>query len=136
MIYKYYLSDCFQDIKDNYNIIILVNSTKYNFIIYVAYLSPNNEHNNKISELIKKKLLLLRKRYNYLKPILFGDLNTNIDEIDVKLKNKIELYGFKIWYNKNNYTKSQIVKNIEKNRILIILLHMVVIMNILIYWIF
>ena len=44
-------------------------------------------------------------------------------ESALRLKNKIELYGFKIWYNKNNYTKSQIVKNVKKNRILIILLH-------------
>jgi len=35
-------------------------------------------------------------------------------KIDVKLKNKIEQYGFKIWYDKNNFTTSQIVKNEEK----------------------
>ena len=38
---------------------------------------------------------MLRKRYNNLKLILFGDLNINIDEIDIKLKNKIEPYGLK-----------------------------------------
>ena len=86
IIYKniYYLNYCFMDIEDNYNIIRLVNTTKYIFIIYVTYLSPNNEHNNKISELIEK-LLLLRKRYNNLKLILFGDLNINIDEIHMAL---------------------------------------------------
>ena len=115
IIYKniYYLNDCFKDIEDNYNIIRLVNTTKYKFIIYVTYLPPNEEHNNKISELIEK-LLLLKKRYNNLRLILFGDLNINKDEIDIKLKNKIEPYGFKIWYNKNSYTRSQIVKNKEK----------------------
>ena len=70
----------------------------------------------KISELIEK-LLLLQKRDNNLKSILFGDLNINKDEIDIKLKNKIEPYGFKIWYNKNNYTRNQIIKNEEKNHI-------------------
>ena len=115
IIYKniYYLNDCFKDIEDNYNIIRLVNTTKYKFIIYVTYLPPNEEHNNKISELIEK-LLLIQRRYNNLKLILFGDLNINKDEIDIKLKNKIEKYGFKIWYNKNSYTRSQIVKNEEK----------------------
>ena len=56
IIYKiiYYLNDCFKDIEDNYNIIRLVNTTKYKFIIYVTYLPPNEEHNNKISELIEK----------------------------------------------------------------------------------
>ena len=39
---------------------------------------------------------MLRKRYNNLKLILFGDLNINIDEIDIKLKNKIEPYGLKL----------------------------------------
>ena len=60
IIYKnmYYLNDCFKDIDDNYNIIRLVGARKYNFIIYVTYLPPNNEHNNKISELIEKLLLL------------------------------------------------------------------------------
>ena len=102
IIYKniYYLNDSFKHIENNYNIIRLVNTTKYNFIIYFAYLSSNDEHNNKISELIEKKLLLSRKRYSGLKLILFCDLNINIDEIDVKLKYKIETYGFKIWYNK------------------------------------
>jgi len=57
----------------------LINATKYNFIIFLTYLPPNNEHNNKISELIEK-LLLLRKRYNNLKLILFSDLNININE--------------------------------------------------------
>ena len=68
IIYKniYYLNDCFKDIEDNYNIIRLVNTTKYNFIIYVTYLPPNNKHNNKISELIEK-LFLLQKRYNNFK---------------------------------------------------------------------
>ena len=61
-----------------------------------------------------EKLLLLKKRYNNLRLILFGDLNINKDEIDTKLKNKIEPYGFKIWFNKNNYTRSQIVNNEEK----------------------
>ena len=114
-IYKniYYLNDFFKDIEDNYNIIRLVKTTKYNFIIYVTYLPPNNEHNNKISELIEK-LLVLQKRYNNLRLILFGDLNINKDEIDIKQKNKIEPYGFKIWFNKNNYTRSQIDKNEEK----------------------
>ena len=44
IIYKniYYLNDSFKDIEDNYNIIRLVNTTKYKFIIYVIYL-PTNE---------------------------------------------------------------------------------------------
>ena len=54
----YFLNDCFKDIEDNYNIIRLVNTTKYKFIIYVTYLPPNEEHNNKISELIEKLLLI------------------------------------------------------------------------------
>ena len=59
IIYKniYYLNDCFKDIEDNYNIIRLANTTKYNFIIYVTNLPPNIEHNYKISELIEKLLL-------------------------------------------------------------------------------
>ena len=115
IIYKniYYLNDCFKDIEDNYNIIRLVNTTKYKFIIYVTYLPPNEEHNNKISELIEK-LLLIQRRYNNLKLILFGDLNINKDETDIKIKSKIEKYGFKIWYNKNSYTRSQIVKIEQK----------------------
>jgi hypothetical protein len=51
----------------------------------------------------------------------------NIDELNIKEKNKIEPYEFKIWYNKNYYTRSQIVKN-EEN----ILLYMVFILDILI----
>ena len=75
IIYKniYYLNDCFKDIEDNYNIIRLVNTTKYKIIIYVTYLPQNEEHNNKISELIEK-LLLIQRRYNNLRLILCGDL--------------------------------------------------------------
>ena len=61
-----------------------------------------------------KNYYYYKKRYNNLRLILFGDLNINLDEIDIKLKNKIDQYGFKIWYNKNSYTRSQIVKNEEK----------------------
>ena len=38
-----------------------------------------------MSELIEK-LLLLQKRYNNLKLILFVDLNINIDQIDCQIK--------------------------------------------------
>ena len=111
IIYRniYFLNDVFNDIEDDYNIIRLVNSKINKFIIFVAYIPPNEEHNNRLSLLIEK-LLLLKRRYNNLKLVLFGDLNINLIDIDYKLKNKIEPFGFKIWYKKREYTRIQNVK--------------------------
>ena len=58
--------------------------------------------------------MLLKRRYNNLKLVLFGDLNINLEDIDDKLKDKIEPFGFKIWYKKREYTRIQKVKDIEK----------------------
>ena len=85
----------------DYNIKRLVNSKTNKFIIYETYISPNQEHDNRLSLLIEK-LLLLKRRYNNLRLVLFGDLNINLDDIDIKLKNKIEQFGFKVWFKKKN----------------------------------
>ena len=58
--------------------------------------------------------MLLKRRYNNLKLVLFGDLNINLEDIDDKLKDKIEPFGFKIWYKKREYTRIQNIKNVEK----------------------
>jgi len=115
IIYKniYFLNDVFNDIEDDYNIIRLVNSKINKFIIFVTYIPPNEEHDNRLSLLIEK-LMLLKRRYNNLKLVLFGDLNINLEDIDDKLKDKIEPFGFKIWYKKREYTRIQKVKDIEK----------------------
>ena len=68
--------------------------------------------------------MLLKRRYNNLKLVLFGDLNINLEDLEYKLKNKIESFGFKIQFKKSEYTRIQKVKNVEKNHIQIILLHM------------
>ena len=49
--------------------------------------------------------------------ILFGDLNVDAKDIDKKIYNKIKSFGFNIYYNKNEFTRNQIVNNIEKNHI-------------------
>jgi hypothetical protein len=76
IIYRniYFLNDVFNDIEDDYNIIRLVNSKINKFIIFVTYIPPNEEHDNRLSLLIEKLMLLIR-RYNNLKLVLFGDLN-------------------------------------------------------------
>ena len=99
--------------EDDYNIIRLVNSKTNKFIIFVTYLPPNQEHDNRLSTLIEK-LMSFKRRYNNLRLILFGDLNINLDDIDIKIKNKIEPFGFKIWFKNEEYTRIQIVKNNEK----------------------
>ena len=109
----FFLNDIFNEIEDDSNIIRLVNSKTNKFIIYATYIPPNQEHDNRLSLLIEK-LILLKRRYNNLRLVLFGDLNINLADIDIKLKNKIELFGFKILFKKKEYTRMKIVKNIEK----------------------
>ena len=82
IIYRniYFLNDVFSDIEDDYNIIRLVNSKMNKFIIFVTYIPPNEEHDNRLSLLIEK-LILLKRRYNNLKLVLFGDLNINLEDL-------------------------------------------------------
>ena len=49
--------------------------------------------------------MLLKKRYNNLRLVSFGDLNINIEDIDNKVKNKIKPFGFKIWFKRKEYTR-------------------------------
>jgi len=115
MIYRnlYFLNDVFNDIEDDYNIIRLVNSKINKFIIFVTYIPPNEEHDNRLSLLIEK-LMLLKRRYNNLKLVVIGYLNINSEDLDYKLKNKIEPFRFKICYKKREYTRIQKVKDVEK----------------------
>ena len=93
------------DIEDNYNMIRMVNTNKGNLIIYCVYIPPGEEHNKRTNELIEK-LLLLKRNYKSLSLILFGDLNIKREKIQEKIIDKLEPYGFKVWYKKedNIYT--------------------------------
>ena len=93
----------------------MANTKGGNFIIYSTYLPPNNEHSYRLQELIDR-LILLRRKYNNLTLVLFGDLNMSREEVKDKLSTEIEPLGFKIWYknNKNEYTREQSVKGIIK----------------------
>ena len=104
----YYLNKSFKDLEDNYNMIKMVNTDKGNLIIYCAYIPPGEEHNKRVNELIEK-LILLKRNYNSLSLILFGDLNIKREKIEEKLENKIKEYGFKVWYkkDKDEYTHEQ-----------------------------
>jgi len=86
----------------------MVNTDKGNLIIYCVYIPPGEEHKKRVNELIEK-LMLLKRNYNSLSLILFGDLNIKREKIEEKLENKISQYGFKIWYKKekDEYTHEQ-----------------------------
>ena len=58
--------------------------------------------------------MLLKRRYNNLKLVVIGYLNINSEDLDYKLKNKIEPFRFKICYKKREYTRIQKVKDVEK----------------------
>ena len=72
------------------------------------YIYPGEEKNKRVNELIEK-LILLKRNYNSLSLILFGDLNIKREKIEEKLENKISQYGFKVWYKKekDEYTHEQ-----------------------------
>ena len=108
----YYLNKSFSDIEDNYNMIRMVNTNKGNLIIYCVYIPPGEEHNKRTNELIEK-LLLLKRNYKSLSLILFGDLNIKREKIQEKIIDKLEPYGFKVWYKKGNdiYTHEQKIGN-------------------------
>ena len=57
------LNYCFRDIENNYNIIIFINTTKYNFIIYVTYF-------HQIMNIIIKYQNQLKNYYYYKKDII------------------------------------------------------------------
>ena len=114
ILYKdiYYLNKSFEELEDNYNIIRMVNTNNGNLIIYCTYIPPGEEHNKRTNELIEK-LLLLKRNYKSLSLILFGDLNIKREKIKEKIIDKIEPFGFKVWYNKeeNIYTHEQKIGN-------------------------
>ena len=103
ILYKdiFYLNKSFEELEDNYNIIRMANTNNGNLIIYCTYIPPGNEHDNRLNELIEK-LLLLKRNYHSLSLILFGDLNIKRENIKSSLSDKIEPYGFKVWYNEDN----------------------------------
>ena len=81
----------FQCIEDECNII----RKGANFIIYSTSLPPNNEHTYRLQELIDR-LKLLRRKYNNLTLVLFGDLNMSREEVKDKLSIEKESLGFKV----------------------------------------
>ena len=114
ILYKdiFYLNKSFEELEDNYNIIRMANTNNGNLIIYCTYILPGNEHDNRLNELIEK-LLLLKRNYHSLSLILFGDLNIKRENIKSSLADKIEPYGFKVWFNNDNniYTHEQKINN-------------------------
>ena len=95
-------------LEDKYNMIRTVNTEKGNLIIYCVYIPPGEKHDIRVKEFIER-LLLLKSKYNSLSLILFGDLNIERKNIKRELIDKIELYGFHVWYNndKNVFTHDQ-----------------------------
>ena len=51
--------------------------------------------------------MLLKRRYNNLKLVLFVDLNINLEDINYKLKNKIEPFNLKFGIKKENIQESK-----------------------------
>ena len=66
------------------NIIRMANTKGGNFIIYSTYLPLNNEYIYRLQELIDR-LKILRRKYNNLTLVLFGDLNMSREEVKDKL---------------------------------------------------
>ena len=104
----YYLNKSCVELEDKYNMIRTVNTEKGNLIIYCVYIPPGEKHDIRVKEFIER-LLLLKSKYNSLSLILFGDLNIERKNIKRELIDKIELYGFHVWYNndKNVFTHDQ-----------------------------
>ena len=70
----------------------MANTINGNLIIYCVYIPPGNEHDKRLSELIDK-LLILKRNYQSLTLILYGDLKIKRENIKETIGNKKEPYG-------------------------------------------
>ena len=96
----FFLNKTLKDLEDDYNKLRMVNATNGNLILYCIYIPPNDEHDKRVDEL-NEKLLLLKRNYHSLSLRLYGDLNIKGKNIKNKMVDKIEPFGFKVWYSKD-----------------------------------
>ena len=99
-----------KDDEDENNLIFKFENEKNGFIVMTYFAAPGEGHNYKIKKLINILIKIKEKFGDKINFVLFGDLNIQKNNISKKLERKIEGYGYKTLYKKNDkeFTREEV----------------------------